>query len=392
MMDNYVLDGIIGFFEADVLSYYENNPHKYELDTDYFKGILKTTDTHYYELKSYGRLDEDISQIRFGYHSKKDGTLCIAVFLPDLGKVSETERGKWFAFRVEKSLLASDDERFKMWYGRYIKGSYDVQNGPRERLACIIEKINACCKTLVSEPLYTAVPDKSVRYPSSQNTHAYEDAHKDLYGFLIDSLSKKCLLAFASLRNQIISEAQNMRSKTLMQYVFNELGKNSKLHNLLSTVSEQRRRASHGDRPPAREFNAFEDFSRDLEEANGAYEELLGLIESEFGVSSNHELERHEIMNHLPRIDKNKPIELHYSICKASRLKGKTIEKTWFGMREDIEGVHQSEVLYLQFTDGEVLAMATGSNASDLERNPAMKPDEIKVDFSLKWVPAPSNK
>ena len=391
-MDNYVLNEIIGFFEADVLSYYENNPHKYELDTDYFKGILETTDAHYYKLKSCGMLDEYISQIRFGYHSKKDGTLCIAVYLPDLDKVSETERVKWFAFRVEKSLLSTDDQRFKMWYDRYIKGSYDVQNGPRERLACIIEKINACCKTLVCTPLYTAVPDKSVRYPNTQNTHAYGDAHENLYGFFIDSLSKDCLIALANLRNKTILNPQNMKPTTLLRHVFDEFDEHSNLHTVLSTVSKQRGRASHGVRPPAIPSDAFGNFYRDLEDAAEAYEKLRGLIESEFGVSSNHELERHEIMNHLPRIDKNKTIEPHYSICGATRMEGKTIEKVWFGMREDIEGVHQSEVLYLRFTDGEVLAMVIGSNASDLERNPAMKPDDIAVDFLLTWVPAPSNK
>ena len=370
-MDNNVLNGIIGFFEADVLSYYEKNPHKYELDTDYFKGILKSTDTHYYKLESCGMLDEYISQIRFGYHSKKDGTLCIAVYLPDLDKVSETERKKWFAFRVEKSLLSTDDERFQMWCDRYIKGSYDVQNGPRERLACIIEKINACCKTLVCKPLYTVIPDISVCYPSSQNTHAHEDAHENLYGFLIDSLSKDCLIALANLRKKTILNPQNMKSTTLLRHVFTEFDKHSKLHTVLSTISQQRGRASHGVRPPAREFDAFGAFYRDLEDTTEAYEELLGLIESEFGVSSNHELERHEIMNRLPKIDKNKSIESHYSICEASRMESKTIEKVWFGLREDMKGEHQSEVLYLKFTDGEVLAMETGSNASDLERNSA---------------------
>ncbi|MDE0301086.1 MAG: hypothetical protein OXN17_20845 [Candidatus Poribacteria bacterium] len=390
-MDNYVLNGIIGFFEVDVLSYYENNPHKYELDADDFEGVLKTTDPHYYKLESCGMLNEDFTQIRFGYHSRKDGTLCIAVYLPDLDKVSETERAKWFAFRVEKSLLSTDDERFKKWHDRYIKGSFDVESGPRKRLARIIEKINACCKTLVSESLYTTVPDQSVRYPSSQNTHAYEDAHENLYGFLIDSLSKDCLVALANLRKKTILNPQNMKSTTLLRHVFTEFDKHSKLHAVLSTISQQRGRASHGVRPAAREFDAFGAFYRDLEDTTEAYEELLGLIESAFSVSAIHELERYEIMNRLPKIDKNKSIESHYSICEATRMEGKTIEKVWFGMREDMKGVHQSEVLYLKFTDGEVLAMETGSNASDLQRNSAMKPDDIAVDFLLTWVPVPSN-
>ena len=203
MPNNFELDKIIGFFEADVLSPYESNPHKYELDTDFFEGVLETTEAYFYQLKSSGKLDEYIS-IRFGYHSKKDGTLCVAVFLPDLVKAPEIERRKWRPFIVEKSLLSQKDKRFTMWYDRYIQGSFEVPIAHRKRLSYIIKKINACCKTLVDEPLYTKVLDKSVRYPISQNSHAYEDAHRNLYGFLIDSLSKECLLAFANLRNKTI--------------------------------------------------------------------------------------------------------------------------------------------------------------------------------------------
>ena len=46
----------------------------------------------------------------------------------------------------------------------------------------------------------------------------------------------------------------------------------------------------------------------------------------------------------------------------------------------------------MKFTDGEILGLDTGSNASELERNAAMKPSELQVDFMLRWVPAPSNR
>ena len=78
-------DGIIGFYEADVLFLYQSKPDKYELDTDYFEGMLRTTGPYYSELESSGKQAESI-RIRFGYHSKKDGTLCIAVYLPDLAE------------------------------------------------------------------------------------------------------------------------------------------------------------------------------------------------------------------------------------------------------------------------------------------------------------------
>ena len=389
MPNNFELDKIIGFFEADVLNLYASHPDKYELDTDFFEGVLETTEAYFYQLKSSGKLDEYIS-IRFGYHSKTDETLCIAVFLPDLVKAPEIERRKWRPFIVEKSLLSQEDERFEMWYDRYIQGSFAVPIASRKRLSHIIKKINACCKTLADEPLYTKVPDKSIRYPISQNSHAYENAHRNLYGFLVDSLSKKCLLNLAGIRNQTIPEAQNMRSRKLLQHVFNKLGEHSKLHILLSKVSRQRGNSSHDVRPAAIEYDAFGNFYRDIEGAAEAYEELLKLVESEFGVSADRELKRHEAMNYLPKIVG--AVESHYSICEATKMAGKTVENVKFGMREAIEGEHQSEVLRVKFTDGETLAMDTKSNASGLERNAAMKPNEFHVNFMLKWVSAYSER
>ena len=389
MLENPVLDRIVSFFEADVLNLYTSHPDKYELDTDFFEGVLETTNTYFNELESSERLDEYI-RIRFGYHRKKDGTLCIVVVLSDLKEAPKTEQRKWGPFIVDKSSLSKEDKRFKMWYDRYIEGSWEVESGPRKRLSHIIEKINACCKTLVNEPLYSAVPDNSIIYPISQNSHAYEDAHQRLYGFLVDSLSKKCLLDFANLRNKTIPKAEEMRLPTLLRHVFSEFDKGSKLHTLLSKVSEKRSKPSHGVRAPAKGSNAFEDFWSDLEIAVEVYVELLALIESEFSVTSEHELRRHEIVEGLPKIVGD--VESHFSICQSEKMEGKTVEKVWFGMREEIEDVHQSEVLYMQFADGEVLAIQIGSNALNLLYSKGIKPNELSTDLILTWVPAPSNR
>ena len=390
MSDNFVRDKLIGFFEADVLSLYKNNPHKYDLGTDNFHGILKTTSTYFEELRLSERLHESI-YIHFTYHSKKDGTSCIAVSLLDFKKTPEAEQRKWHPFMIDRSLLSPEDERFERWYDRYFQANIDGPMGTKAQLWSIIGKIDACCKTLVCEPLYMEGSNVSIDYPISQNSHAYEDAHKNLYGFLIDSLSKKCLLAFAVLRNKAIPQPENMRSKTLLRHVFDELDKHSKLHTLLSKVSEQRGRSSHGVRDPAIERDAFEDFNRDLEVATEGYEELLSLIESEFSVSADHELRRHEIMAGLPKLDEDKVIEPNFSICQATRMEGKTVEKVWFGMLEDSEGRHQSETLRVQFTDGEILAIDAGSNIKNIIDMATTKPNELVVDFILTWVPAPSN-
>ncbi|MDE0313383.1 MAG: hypothetical protein OXM61_00645, partial [Candidatus Poribacteria bacterium] len=144
MSDNQALeDRFLVFFEADVLHFYTNHPEKYELDTDYYGGVLKTIEDYYYKLESLDRLNEYILQIRFAYHKKENGTECIGVFAPDLDKVSEIELKKWRPFFVQKSLLVEKDERFEKWYERFIQGSWNVPIEPRRQLSYIIKQINA---------------------------------------------------------------------------------------------------------------------------------------------------------------------------------------------------------------------------------------------------------
>jgi len=314
----------------------------------------------------------------------------LAVFIPDLAKATSLEQKKWSPFIVQDDALAESDERFIMWFDRNIQGSWGVKNGARKRLTAVIEKINSCCKALTGQSLYSKVPNSSVTYPSSQNTHAYEDSHKNLYGFLVDGLSKKCLLALAEKRQKNIPEAANMNSPTLLRHVFTEFDKESQLHKVLSLISTERGNSSHGVRSSARSSDAFGCFNRDLEQAVESFESLLKLIEQEFSVSATHELRRQEVMQYLPKIVDG-GFESNYSICQATQMVGKTIEKVWFGLREDDEQIHQSEALFIQFTDGELLAIDTGSNVVNIADQAKIKPNDFHVDLNLTWVPAPSN-
>lgn len=384
MMQNF-----IKFFEADVLSLYSSNPHKYIIDTDYFEGELKNSSDYFDELNVSGRLDECI-RIRFGYHAKSDGDLCLAVFIPDLANAPNSEKKKWTPFIVDNDTLAESDDRFTMWFDKNIQGSWSVKNGPRKRLATTIEKINACCISLTDKPLYSKVINNSVVYPNCQNTHAYEDAHKNLYGFLIDSLSKECLISLAANRQKKIPDAANMNPPTLLRHVFNEFGKDSRLHKLLSLVSTKRGDGSHGVRNSAKSYDAFHQFHHDLEEAVESFGLLLSLIEKEFSVCAAYESSRLEAMSYLPKIIIG-GIESNYSICKATQMTGKTVEKVWFGLREENEHLHQSEALFIQFTNGEILAIDTGSNVVNILDQVPIKPTEFHVDLNLTWVPAPSN-
>ncbi len=100
-------------------------------------------------------------------------------------------------------------------------------------------------------------------------------------------------------------------------------------------------------------------------------------------------------MASLPKIVKD--VDQRFS-DQATRMEGKTVKKVRFGIREDIKGVHQSDVLQLEFTDGEILAIQSGSNALNLTQDlesgsrSTIKPDDFHVDFVLIWKDTLSNK
>ena len=95
-------------------------------------------------------------------------------------------------------------------------------------------------------------------------------------------------------------------------------------------------------------------------------------------------------MLQLPKIER--PPDGHYSICEATKMVGKTVAKVEFGFREEIEGVHGSEVLIVHFSDGSILGIETGSNSENLAtEHEGLRAEQFHVDFLLHWVPALSD-
>ena len=69
-------------------------------------------------------------------------------------------------------------------------------------------------------------------------------------------------------------------------------------------------------------------------------------------------------------------------------MEGKTVERVEYGFREDIDGVHGSEVLVVHFTDGSIMSLDTGSNAWNLtDEYDGLHPEDFHVDFHVHWVP-----
>jgi hypothetical protein len=381
------LDRILAFFGPQVLAPYREQPDKYEVTTDYFEGKVTLTAAYYEQLDHAAREREWID-VRFGYRTQKNGELAIAAFGPDLVDKSPDHVARWRPFLIERGDWVDYDEdtRFRMWVRRNIEGEWDVDNGPAFYLLEEIKLINGLAREVVDEPLFMA-DDAAVNYPTGENTHRYEDAHRQLYGLLIDGLSKSCI---AALSRRVGRPRQTASDRTVdaLKAVFRALDV-ADFNTSIANVSEQRGRASHGVRPPATPMRAFETFSRDIEACLGAIRLLRTILEKELQMDAEHAKARQDAIGRLPRIVA--PPEPNYSVTQATEMAGKTVEKVEVGFREQTKNRHLSEAMIIHFTDGSIMSVDTGCNAGSLAGTPH-KPQEFHVDLIVQWVPAKSPK
>jgi len=373
---------IVGFFDQRVLASYRSEPDKYVLETDNFEGHLRI---------AYS--DEALSlpdsiDIRFGYRTCVNGDLALAVYLPDLVEKSSTHVQRWAAYSLNTSVLMTEpDGRFEMWKARYLEGSWDIENGPRFHLTDTIELINALCLEKVGQTLFKYKDNPALNFPSVQNTHAYQDAHRELYGYILDGLEMETIKRIAVSQGFVVDKSAARTVKALKN-ALPSLPSTSVLWHVLEKVSNERGNAGHGVRPSAQRFSAFEEFTSDLEKSVTGLKELLVTLESVFRMESERARTRQEAKKWLPQIEK--PSMAHFSINKIRDIVGKTVERAEFGFRQHIDGLHQSEAIILHFTDGSTLGVDTGSNATNVaDEYEGLQPEDFHTDFVLSWVPAP---
>jgi hypothetical protein len=346
---------------------------------------LTLTNSYYEELEEAGRSDEYLD-FQFGYRALANGDLAVVLWLPDLAKAQKHQE-KWQGFRLEDPAWTRDvDDRFFNWSMRNLEGSWEVDNGPRHYLIETMNIINGLTKEIVGLPLYKHVIDASLSFPAAENTHRYQDAHKTLYGYLIDGIDKDCLVALAT-QSGIPSNFASDKTIAAVTRLLPQLAPPSKFAAATSLVSEQRRVAVHAVRPRAERFAAFATFTNDLTLCLDALKELLAALESLLDVDGRIAQRRNEARARLPRIDRQ--VHRFASILQASQMEGKTIQKVECGLREKIKELHGSEGLLIHFTDGTILGIETGSNIFNItsERND-LRPEEFEIDFALTWVPA----
>lgn len=374
--------GIVDFFDQAVLASYTCEPDKYVLETDHFEGHL-TTAPHA-ELGG----EQDYVDIRFGYCTLANGDLALAVFLPDLYRKSVAHARRWAGYHLADPMWAAgSDERFELWKRRYLEGSWAVDNGPRSHLEDVVAIINALTVEVVGCALFRFPANPALNFPSTQNTHAYQDAHKELYGFVIDGLDKQAIERVAA-RQGLILNVNSDNTRKALEKALPAFPAASPLWPALEKVSAQRRETGHGVRTRARRYPAFEEFTRDLEALVAGLRHLLDHLERVLGMGGAIARRRQESKKWLPRIDR--PPMGHFSIMQLPVIVGKTVERVEFGFRRHTDGVHESEAIILHFTDGSILGVDTGSNAVNVASDHhGLKPSEFHVDFVLYWVPPP---
>jgi len=380
-MDKRLL-GILGFFNPAVLAPYREQPDKYIITTDHFDGRVTVTSAYFAQLDDAAQ-DKEYIDVKFGYRTLRSGELAVVAYLPDLVDHSPNHVERWRPFVIAGHdwLEEDKDVRFSLWYRRYLEGDWNVENGPASQLVSELTLINGLAREAVGTRLF-AVDEPNISYPAAQNTHRYEDAHRELYGVLIDGLDKGTIEGLGKRLGRPVN-AQNSRTRDALAKIV-PASSDPAFSAPLDNVSAQRRLASHNVRPAARSMPAFEQFTADLESCHCALRLLRTSLESELKMDAVKAMNRQEALAHLPRIVR--PPEPNYSINEAARMEGRTISKVEFGFRHDIEGVHQSELLLIHFSDGSIMGIDTGSNAGNLRDKPS-QPDEFHVDFRMHWVP-----
>lgn len=376
---------LLGYFDQQALASYLNEPHKYEVATDSFEGRLTLTDSYYAELEKFDRTDEWLD-LRFGYRTLENGELAIVLWLPDLQRATK-HQDRWIGFLLHAPVWTVEhDERFLKWAMRNLEGCWEVDNGPKFYLAETMRTISGLTQEVLGASLFEYSVDSGLSFPSAENTHRYQDAHRTLYGYLIDGISKDCLVKLAVHLGES-GKFNGDRTVTALTKLLPSLAAPSKFASAAKLVSEQRRLAAHKVRPPAQPFTAFAVFTRDLNVCVEGLKELLSALEKALNVDGISAQRRKEAKDRLPNLDK--PVHKFASIQQASQMIGKTIKQVKFGQRKEHEALHGSEGLLIYFTDGSILGIETGSNVSNITSDrDDLEPKDFHTDFALTWVPS----
>ncbi|MCK4312450.1 MAG: hypothetical protein KAW88_06925 [Candidatus Cloacimonetes bacterium] len=373
------------FYNIDILSVYQNRPDKYEVYTDNFEGRISIRDDYYETLSQEERFNINV---QFGYRTKKDGELVLAVYLPDLRKASSVEKEKWIGHKFDDFRLFEDnDERFNLFIRRNIFGKWDIENGILCRIRNIISEINALTEMTLNETMFEYEEDVHLTFPVAENDHKYQDAHLRAYGFLIDGLKMEAIKKISNIQNIQLDKNIEKTLKALIKVLPKHL--QNKIIEPFNNVSDNRRPATHKTRKSAVKYPAFSEFNSDMDDIFKSLELIKEFIEKITNVSTEVCMERKNKLEMLPKFDYEKKILPNYSICKFNNIVGKTIKKVEIGFKKCDVDNPESELSLLHFTDGSMLSISIVSNINQLISSDIHSiAKDLSLQFHLNFVPS----
>jgi hypothetical protein len=382
MKDN----GLFEFYNIDILSVYQNNPDKYKVYTDNFEGKISIREEYYENLLPEEMINIYID-VQFGFRTKKDGELTLAVFSADLRKAPDIEQKKWQGFKInDESIFEKEDERFKLFFDRYIIGNWNIENGILYRIQTIVSEINALTEMTLNSLLFENENDNYLTFPSAENDHKYQDAHKRAYGFLIDGLQMTTIKKIAEKKKIKIESNIQKTLKALKKILPEEL--HNEIIEPFKKVSDKRGPATHNTRKLAKKFSAFSQFNSDMEDIFKSLELIKEFIEKTINVSAEVCMKRKNKLNMLPEFDDEKKVLQNYSISNFNNIVGKTIEKVEIGFKKIDTDNPESELSFLHFNDGSILSISTVSNIKQLiDSNEQDIMKDLCLQLHLDFVP-----
>ncbi len=222
--------------------------------------------------------------IRFSFRERKSGELALVVYSPDLKKTSESERRKFHGFEVDEAEFEGIvDPQFEAWVGPQLEGRWSSKTSPTKRLEEKVKAINSITRILVKKRLFNFSEDDLRRlvYPFVNTSHAYEDAHRELYRYFIDGINKACIKDLNEARSCDIKVDELRPHKALAKSF--PITK-CRLVPTLNKISTERAKSVHNQRGSAKHFPAYCKFFSDLEELANGLEDLLMALEADFSL------------------------------------------------------------------------------------------------------------
>jgi hypothetical protein len=379
----------VRYFKPTVLAQYRAESHKFKLTVSDFEGEVSLSESHSSPSDNAQRAAEHIG-IRFGFRRHASGEYYLAVFAPDLAEHSRGHFERWLPYAVDPvEMSALPDLRFEGWAKRHLLGLWEVENNVLDRLYERVLVINSLTKEAFGAALFLSETNPHLHAPIAEHTHAYEDAHREAYGFLIDGLDSASIA-------RLVKRANTMTDKT-DKYTVQRLKRSfpnvTTLWDALEVVAAQRRKAAHRVRPEAQGFRAFEAFCGDLEQVLIGLSALQVELEMLFGTSGEDAMKRQRAVDSVPEVEGPPAQASSGCVSILQKAVGRTVASVTLSQRKNHRMAHRSELLQVTFTDGSALYLETGTNACNVAESHGDFPaSEFDVYFHPHFVPPPTTR